>query len=217
MLEKAKGDQSRRSSRRVPELLGCSPVVVRTKASHRFNQLPKKVPPVAETSRKCLSNGAFSGGDDGSVQIQEGLQLSVAPPATSFWCRDTGCCQKAGGGRSARASLGSLSERLGMGRTGSRTASRLGITHTKQAGLAPRGHTGGRERRHARDQDRTRCSREDLTRQKFQTAGRTGRTGRQAALGSRSRWTDTQDRQTSTLLQRLRILTLPKPQSVLPL
>lgn len=124
----------------ISHLLGCSPMVVRTKALHRFNQLPKKVPPVAETSRKCLSHGVVSGGDYGSVQIQEGLQLSVAPPATSFWC--SGCCQKACGGRSARASLGSLSERLGMGRTGSRTASRLGITHTKQAGLAPWGHAG---------------------------------------------------------------------------
>lgn len=56
-------------------LLGCSPIVIRTKASHRFNQLPKKVPAVSETGRKCLSNGVFSDGDYGLVQIQEGLQL----------------------------------------------------------------------------------------------------------------------------------------------
>lgn len=42
----------------------------------------------------------------------------------------TGCCQKAYGGRSGRASLGSLSERLGMGRAGSRMASPLKRTHT---------------------------------------------------------------------------------------
>lgn len=59
-------------------------------------------------------------------------QLLLAPPgsAAGFCCPGTGCCRKACGGRSGRASLGSLSERLGMGRAGSRTASPLRNTHT---------------------------------------------------------------------------------------
>lgn len=51
----------------------------------------------------------------------------LAPPGsvTRSLCLGTGCCQKAYGGHSGRASLGSLSERLGMGRAGSRMASPL--------------------------------------------------------------------------------------------
>lgn len=61
------------------------------------------------------------------------LALLVPPgSATSFLCLDTGCCQKAYGGHSGRASLGSLSERLGMGRAGSRMASPLRNTHNAQ-------------------------------------------------------------------------------------
>lgn len=54
-----------------------------------------------------------------------------APPGsvTSFLCLGTGYCQKACCGHSGRASLGSLSERLGMGRAGSRMASPLRSTH----------------------------------------------------------------------------------------
>lgn len=56
----------------------------------------------------------------------------LAPPGsvTRSLCLGTGCCQKACGGHSGRVSLGSLSERLGMGRAGSRMASPLRNTHT---------------------------------------------------------------------------------------
>lgn len=57
----------------------------------------------------------------------------LAPPgsAARSWSRGTGCCRKAYGGHSERASLGSLSERLGMGRAGSRMAFPLRSTHKK--------------------------------------------------------------------------------------
>lgn len=71
------------------------------------------------------------------VVIVVGASVGVwllAPPgsAKSSWCPGTGCCRKACGGHSGRASLGSLSERLGMGRGGSRMASPLKNTHTMQ-------------------------------------------------------------------------------------
>lgn len=78
-----------------------------------------------------------------------------------------------------------------MGRTGSRTASRLRNTHThtKQAGLAHRGHAGAERG----DAHRIRTVRDvpDLTRQTFKT---TDRTHCEEALKGRSRWTDTEDR-----------------------
>jgi len=60
----------------------------------------------------------------------------LAPPGsvTSPSCLGTGCYQKAYGGHSGRASLGSLSERLGMGRAGSRMAFPLKEIHTKLKG-----------------------------------------------------------------------------------
>lgn len=74
----------------------------------------------------------------------------MAPPGgTSSSCPGTGCCQKAYGGHSGRASLGSLSERLGMGRARSRKASPLRNTHT-EVGCETRQQlvscTGGRRR-----------------------------------------------------------------------
>lgn len=60
----------------------------------------------------------------------------LAPPglAARSLSQGTGCCQKAYGGHSERASLGSLSERLGMGRAGSRMAFPLKGTQRKSQG-----------------------------------------------------------------------------------
>lgn len=64
-----------------------------------------------------------------SVGVWQPVLLAPPGSATSFLCLGTGCCQKAYGGHSGRVSLGSLSERLGMGRAGSRMASPLRNTH----------------------------------------------------------------------------------------
>lgn len=74
-----------------------------------------------------------------SIDLHQGFTVNVAalmgvwqtkplpPPGSvvSCVCLGTGCCQKACGGHSGHVSLGSLSERLGMGRGGSRMASPL--------------------------------------------------------------------------------------------
>lgn len=53
------------------------------------------------------------------VGILKPVLLAPRGSVTSSSCLGTGCCQKAYGGHSGRVSLGSLSERLGMGRAGS--------------------------------------------------------------------------------------------------
>lgn len=55
-------------------------------------------------------------------------------PTGGPWRPGTGCCRTACGGHSGRASLGSLSARLGMGRGGSRKASPLEDTQDRQRG-----------------------------------------------------------------------------------
>lgn len=65
------------------------------------------------------------------VGVWQAALLAPPGPVTGFCSLDTGCCQKAYGGHSGRGSLGSLSERLGMGRAGSRMASPLRSTHTQ--------------------------------------------------------------------------------------
>lgn len=61
----------------------------------------------------------------GLVGVWQPALLAPPGPVTEFWSLGTGRCRKACGGRSGRGSLGSLSERLGMGRAGSRMASPL--------------------------------------------------------------------------------------------
>lgn len=66
----------------------------------------------------------------GSVGVWQPALLAPPGSVAGSVCPGTGCCQKAYGGHSGHASLGSLSERLGMGRAGSRMASPLRNTHT---------------------------------------------------------------------------------------
>lgn len=58
--------------------------------------------------------------------------LAHPGPTGGPWRPGTGCCRTACGGHSGRASLGSLSARLGMGRGGSRKASHLKDTRHRQ-------------------------------------------------------------------------------------
>lgn len=61
--------------------------------------------------------------------VWKSLLLARLGSVANSSCPGTGCCRKACGGRSGRASLGSLSEMLGMGRAGSRMAFPLKSTH----------------------------------------------------------------------------------------
>lgn len=121
----------------------------------------------------------------GSGSVRSTAGESGAPPgsATSSWSPGTGCCQKACGGRSARASLGSLSERLGMGRTGSRTASPLGKHTQSTEGYLTGGHAGGRERTSRTGRDALGVG--GATRQTVQNTDRT------QAVKGRNGWPDT--------------------------
>lgn len=64
------------------------------------------------------------------VAVMECVSVVGSLAPLGPWCPGTGCCRMACGGRSGRASLGSLSARLGMGRGGSRMASPLKDTHS---------------------------------------------------------------------------------------
>lgn len=65
---------------------------------------------------------AFTVAVVGLVGILKPVLLAPPGSVTSSSCLGTGCCQKAYGGHSGHVSLGSLSERLGMGRVGNRMA-----------------------------------------------------------------------------------------------
>lgn len=54
-----------------------------------------------------------------SGQVSKPDLLAPLDQRVASWFLDTGYCQRACDGHSGRASLGSLSERLGMGRAGS--------------------------------------------------------------------------------------------------
>lgn len=148
--------------------LCCSPIVVLTKASHRFNQRPKKCSKVSEASRKCLNNDVFSP-DPGlaSLQLLGSQRLLLAQQGAS------------GVGVLAvvkRHVVDALHVRLQVpflrGSVWAELAAERPLpwgTHTQNTGLAHRGREGAERRHHAKDQDRKRCSGGDLTRQTVKT------------------------------------------------